>query len=484
MSSMNKSDEKVEGNASVGNESEIMKEKANEKHETSAPTDKQSTDQKQTDEKGQSDMPASDTQTPTTLTEQSTADSAEKENSKKRPREEDSTARDTEKRQKVESGQTAPNTASQNANQTNASPGTGQQARLKSLLEKLKQKVTSTKVIVDEIPKLKPKSSRKKSGTPKTPTTTSRSGRNKREKDFFSQARNEYKAAYVLVTKTMGQLNAWPFNKPVDPVALGIPDYNDIVKTPMDLGTVKENIISSKYSSLDQIEHDVNLVFSNCRMYNAPGTDVVLMADQTQQVFTNHWHLVQKAQQNNIDVTPELEKIQAQEIHTDPPKLEKKTRKKPTRTGGTKKSSAKKKGTTSKKKSGKKSQPPKASAPPMTFHEKKKLTEDIGKLDTEQNFNVLRIIRKSTSMDYGSEDEVTIDLDNLDPDVLRELQDYVKSCIESKKKAPPVAKPLESNNGAGEETDTSSDDSDSSSDDSSDDEGKNMSAPLSMSSIV
>ena len=31
---------------------------------------------------------------------------------------------------------------------------------------------------------------------------------------------------------------AWPFVKPVDPVELNIPDYFDIVKNPMDLGTI------------------------------------------------------------------------------------------------------------------------------------------------------------------------------------------------------------------------------------------------------
>jgi hypothetical protein len=33
--------------------------------------------------------------------------------------------------------------------------------------------------------------------------------------------------------------HGWVFNEPVDPIKLGIPDYFQIIKEPMDLGTVK-----------------------------------------------------------------------------------------------------------------------------------------------------------------------------------------------------------------------------------------------------
>ena len=35
---------------------------------------------------------------------------------------------------------------------------------------------------------------------------------------------------------------AWIFNSPVDPVALGIKDYFDIIKKPMDFSKIKENL--------------------------------------------------------------------------------------------------------------------------------------------------------------------------------------------------------------------------------------------------
>jgi len=44
--------------------------------------------------------------------------------------------------------------------------------------------------------------------------------------------------------------NAWIFHEPVDAEKLGIPDYFDIVKQPMDLGTVKQRLQSNYYTSM------------------------------------------------------------------------------------------------------------------------------------------------------------------------------------------------------------------------------------------
>lgn len=42
-----------------------------------------------------------------------------------------------------------------------------------------------------------------------------------------------------LLRQLLRHEHAWPFAKPVDPLALNIPDYFDIIKHPMDLGTIK-----------------------------------------------------------------------------------------------------------------------------------------------------------------------------------------------------------------------------------------------------
>lgn len=65
-------------------------------------------------------------------------------------------------------------------------------------------------------------------------------------------------------------------------MALGLVDYFDIIKKPMDLGTVKEKMDSREYSNASEFVDDVRLIFTNCYRYNQPDTDVVAMAKKLQ----------------------------------------------------------------------------------------------------------------------------------------------------------------------------------------------------------
>lgn len=45
------------------------------------------------------------------------------------------------------------------------------------------------------------------------------------------------------------------FNQPVDPEALGLPDYFEVVKQPMDLGTIVQRLNADDfYSSASEVE--------------------------------------------------------------------------------------------------------------------------------------------------------------------------------------------------------------------------------------
>ncbi len=64
-------------------------------------------------------------------------------------------------------------------------------------------------------------------------------------------------------------------------------DYLNTVKVPMDFGTIKARIEAGHYANPHQWLEDMKLVFLNARTYNAPGSDVNVMAT-TLQVTRRH----------------------------------------------------------------------------------------------------------------------------------------------------------------------------------------------------
>lgn len=103
------------------------------------------------------------------------------------------------------------------------------------------------------------------------------------------------RAIYSFIKALMKLPEAGPFLDPVDPVALCIPDYFDVIKEPMDLGTIRQKIEASSrkrpspegaseasegaadpklYNNLDDVSSDIRLVFSNAKKYNPPGHNV------------------------------------------------------------------------------------------------------------------------------------------------------------------------------------------------------------------
>ena len=78
---------------------------------------------------------------------------------------------------------------------------------------------------------------------------------------------------------------AWPFYKPVDTDLLDLHDYKKVIKTPMDLGTIKVKMEGRDYGSAAEFAADIRLIFTNCYKYNPPDHEVVAMARKLQDVF-------------------------------------------------------------------------------------------------------------------------------------------------------------------------------------------------------
>lgn len=66
---------------------------------------------------------------------------------------------------------------------------------------------------------------------------------------------------------------------------LNLPDYYDIIKQPMDLGTVKNKMENREYKAPEEFVKDVRLMFTNCYKYNPSDHEIVTMGRKLQNVF-------------------------------------------------------------------------------------------------------------------------------------------------------------------------------------------------------
>lgn len=71
---------------------------------------------------------------------------------------------------------------------------------------------------------------------------------------------------------------AFDFLVPVDYIAFGLTDYPVIIKKPMDLGTLKSNLKSGKFSSIGEFLDDLQLIWTNCKTYNMEGSEIWKLA--------------------------------------------------------------------------------------------------------------------------------------------------------------------------------------------------------------
>ncbi|PRP87395.1 chromodomain helicase hrp1 [Planoprotostelium fungivorum] len=67
----------------------------------------------------------------------------------------------------------------------------------------------------------------------------------------------------LILREIMQQEGAEIFNEPLDAEELGLHDYYDIIKQPMDLGTITDKIAKNAYQTPNEVLEDVNLVWRN-----------------------------------------------------------------------------------------------------------------------------------------------------------------------------------------------------------------------------
>lgn len=114
-----------------------------------------------------------------------------------------------------------------------------------------------------------------------------------------------HKQGLTSLKQLMNHKWAFPFNMPVDHVTLGLTTYPEIVKEPMDLGTVRrlaEGTMDAsdkaksyvQYTTCEELHKHVALTFKNAKLYNSSGTDVHVMAVALEEFWAPRWESLKK----------------------------------------------------------------------------------------------------------------------------------------------------------------------------------------------
>eukprot|EP01032_Pedospumella_encystans_P012075 gene12075-13993_t len=96
------------------------------------------------------------------------------------------------------------------------------------------------------------------------------------------------------------------FGQPVDPAALGLPNYFDVIKHPMDLGTVRQTLQMRHYKDVQDLLSDVQQTFANAMIYNRVGTEVFNLAKKLRMMFN------EKSRKPRFELSAKLEELRAQ----------------------------------------------------------------------------------------------------------------------------------------------------------------------------
>ncbi|BFI25342.1 protein MpBromo2 [Marchantia polymorpha subsp. ruderalis] len=260
-------------------------------------------------------------------------------------------------------------------------------------------------------------------------------GRGRRTADIM-------KLCAALARKLCNHKHSWVFNEPVDAVKLGLHDYHQVIKRPMDLGTIKKKVNRGEYTSPLNFAEDVRLTFSNAMTYNPQGHFVFAMAEQLRDIFEEKW----KAILEKIEEDEHKSRVRpCQELLTPKPHVEEPVHpeepeeKKPSEKVVDVQVVTKARPNGGKQAAQPKPKPSDLDKRLMNMEEKRKLSESLENLHPDKLERIVQIIKKRKPTLSHTDDEIEIDIDSLDNDTLWELERFVSNCMKSRGKVKKAA---------------------------------------------
>ncbi|KAI8380363.1 hypothetical protein BD560DRAFT_388042 [Blakeslea trispora] len=92
-----------------------------------------------------------------------------------------------------------------------------------------------------------------------------------------------------LVEEMQNYTESWPFLEPVS--IEEVADYYDIIKDPMDLATLEENVKADAYPTMEDFVRDTRKIFDNCRIYNSEDTEYARCSAKLERFFNDKLYI-------------------------------------------------------------------------------------------------------------------------------------------------------------------------------------------------
>ena len=224
------------------------------------------------------------------------------------------------------------------------------------------------------------------------PEPASRLKRTLKNSSNFVMPQEDFETANSILNELEKQKNkkfTWPFLHPVTDIEA--PGYSSIIKKPMDMATLRNKLDNRMYPNLKSFVDDLNLIVSNCKLYNSENTEVYQLGLEFEKFY--------KKELNKKDNGPDAEieelRMKISELMKRLITLEDAKRLE-------------------------------ANTVVFDIEEREKIGRQILRLGREESDKVAEIIQRScSSFSYVGTDEIQVNMLTLPDHVIEEIRDFM-----------------------------------------------------------
>lgn len=124
----------------------------------------------------------------------------------------------------------------------------------------------------------------KKSRNSMNESVTEQSALRKKKRNSRVERLLHVDALEDLLKDVFKHKDSWPFSDPVS--VEEVPDYLDVIDTPMDFKSIRNKLQSSHYTTDEEFMQDAALVFNNCYIYNKEDDPIARAGTRLQKYFS------------------------------------------------------------------------------------------------------------------------------------------------------------------------------------------------------